>query len=170
MTAKTQRTLCMLMRLAPEVGAIDGPAGKESGKAKRKNRRQRANAGASSLELEDSADRRTELAGDRTLLAAERTYGAWVRTGLLALASGLGAKAGLAGVVPDWMIVPTAACWVLFSAFCFGAAVWRQFNAYPPPQPDTKRIHPLILVVVNAFLVVVSLAALFGIWFGRTGG
>jgi len=125
----------------------------------------------SSLELEDSADRRTELAGDRTLLAAERTYGAWVRTGLLALASGLGAKAGLSGVVPDWMIVANGSVLVLFSAFCFGAAVWRQFNAYPPPpQPDTKRIHPLILVVVNAFLVVVSLAALFGIWFGRTGG
>ena len=55
--------------------------------------------------IEDSADRRTELAADRTILAAERTYGAWVRTGLLALASGLGAKAGLAGVVPEWMIV-----------------------------------------------------------------
>jgi putative membrane protein len=126
---------------------------------------------ASSVELEDSADRRTELAGDRTMLAAERTYGAWVRTGLLALASGLGAKAGLAGVVPEWMIVANGSVLVLFSAFCFGAGVWRSFNAYPPPPvPDTKRIHPLILVVVNSFLVVVSLAALVGIWFGRTGG
>ena len=125
----------------------------------------------SSLEMEDSADRRTELAGNRTLLAAERTYGAWVRTGLLALASGLGAKAGLAGVVPDWMIVINGSVLVLFSAFCFVAAVWRQFNAYPPPpQPDTKRIHPLILLVVNGFLALVSIAALFGIWFGRTGG
>ena len=125
----------------------------------------------SSLELEDSADRRTELAGDRTLLAAERTYGAWVRTGLLALASGLGAKAGLAGVVPEWMIVVSGSVLVLFSVFCFGAAVWRQYNAYPPPpRPDTKRIHPLILLVVNAFLALVSIAALFGIWFGRSGG
>ena len=45
----------------------------------------------------------------------------------------------------------------------------RSMPIRQPPQPDTKRIHPLILVVVNAFLVVVSLAALFGIWFGRTG-
>jgi putative membrane protein len=126
---------------------------------------------ASSLELEDSADRRTELAGDRTLLAAERTYGAWVRTGLLALASGLGAKAGLTGVVPEWMIVVNGSVLVLFSAFCFGAAVWRNLNAYPPPpQPDTKRIHPVILIVVNSFLALVSLAALFGIWFGDSGG
>lgn len=125
----------------------------------------------SSLHIEDSADRRTVLAGDRTALAAERTYGAWVRTGLLALASGLGAKAGLAGVVPEWMIVANGSVLVLFSAFCFGAAVWRHLNAFPPPpKPDTKRIHPIILVVVNAFLALVSLAALFGIWFGRTGG
>jgi len=125
---------------------------------------------ATSVELEDSADRRTELAGDRTLLAAERTYGAWVRTGLLALASGLGAKAGLTGVVPEWMILVNGSVLVLFSAFCFIAAVWRNLNAYPPPpQPDTRRIHPLILIVVNSFLALVSLAALFGIWFGDSG-
>jgi len=121
--------------------------------------------------IEDSADRRTELAADRTILAAERTYGAWVRTGLLALASGLGAKAGLAGVVPEWMILANGSVLVLFSAFCFGAAVWRQLNpGPPPPRPDTPRLHPAILIGVNGFLALVSLAALFGIWFGRTGG
>src|SRR5262249_24900776 len=116
-------------------------------------------------------DRRTELAGDRTMLAAERTYGAWVRTGLLALASGVGAKAGLPGVVQEWVILINGRVLVLFSAFCFVAAVWRQLNAYPrPPQPDTRRIHPLFLIVVNGFLALMSIAALFGIWFGRTGG
>src|SRR5262249_23570119 len=69
--------------------------------------------------IEDGADRRTQLAADRTVLAAERTYGAWVRTGLIALASGLGAKAGLAGVVPEWMILANGSVLVLFSAFCF---------------------------------------------------
>ena len=120
---------------------------------------------------QDGADRRTQLAADRTILAAERTYGAWVRTGLIALASGLGAKAGLAGVVPEWMIVANGSVLVLFSAFCFIAAVWRQLNPGPPPPvPDTPRIHPAILIAVNAFLALVSIAALFGIWFGRTGG
>ena len=76
--------------------------------------------------MEDSADRRTELAADRTIFAAERTYGAWVRTGLLALASGMGAKAALAGIIPEWMILLNGSVLVLFSAFCFGAAVWRQ--------------------------------------------
>jgi putative membrane protein len=119
----------------------------------------------------DSADRRTELAADRTIFAAERTYAAWVRTGLAALASGIGAKKLLDGVVPDWMIITTGSLLVLFSAFCFAAAVWRQiFVGAPPPVPDVQRIPPFLLVVVNGFLILVALAALLSVWFGRTGG
>ena len=44
----------------------------------------------STAKMEDSADRRTQLAADRTVFAAERTYAAWVRTGLVSLASGVG--------------------------------------------------------------------------------
>ncbi len=120
-------------------------------------------------ELEDSADRRTQLAADRTIFAAERTYAAWVRTGLVALASGIGAKKLLAGIVPEWMIITTGSLLVLFSAFCFAAAVWRQFDpGPPPPTPDTHRIYPWLLLAVNGFLALVALAALIGIWFGRT--
>jgi len=122
----------------------------------------------SAVNLEDSADRRTQLAADRTIFAAERTYAAWVRTGLMALASGIGARALLTGVIPEWMIVATGTVLVAFSGFCFGAAVWRQFNpGPPPPRPDIKRIYPAVLVLVNGFLVLVALAALVGVWFGR---
>jgi putative membrane protein len=118
----------------------------------------------------DSADRRTELAADRTVFAAERTYAAWVRTGLGALASGIGAKALLENVVPVWMILSTGTLLVLFSAFCFGAAVWRQvFVGAPPPQPDVRRIPSAILLAINGFLILVALAALIGIWFGESG-
>lgn len=112
----------------------------------------------------DSADRRTELAADRTVLAAERTYAAWVRTGLAALASGIGAHALLAKVVPGWLIDLTGSVLILFSAFCFAAAVWRQIGKVAPPRPDTRRIHPALLIAVNGFLVLVSLAALVGMW------
>jgi putative membrane protein len=50
---------------------------------------------------QDGADRQAQLAADRTLFAAERTYAAWVRTGLAALASGVGAKKLLEGVIPE---------------------------------------------------------------------
>jgi putative membrane protein len=119
----------------------------------------------------DSADRRTELAADRTIFAAERTYAAWVRTGLVALASGIGAKKLLEGVVPEWMIIGTGTLLVLFSAFCFAAGVWRQvFVGAPPPIPDVRRLPAFLLVLFNGFLVLVALAAMLSIWFGRTGG
>jgi putative membrane protein len=124
-----------------------------------------------SVQMKDSADRRTELAANRTVFAAERTYAAWVRTGLASLASGIGAKKLLEGVIPEWMIISTGSVLVLFSAFCFAAAVWRQvFTGAQPPQPDVKRLPPYLLVIFNGFLMLVALAALFGLWFGRTGG
>ena len=120
--------------------------------------------------IEGSADRRTELAADRTVFASERTYAAWVRTGLVALASGIGAKQLFTGLVPEWLIIANGSVLVLFSAFCFAAAVWRHLNpGPPPPQPDARRIPPALLVAVNGFLVLVALAALMGIWFGRGG-
>jgi putative membrane protein len=125
----------------------------------------------STVRVEDSADRRTELAANRTVFAAERTYAAWVRTGLFALASGLGAKVALGGVVPEWMIVANGSVLVLFSAFCFVVAVLHPLQpGPPPPRPDVRGVPPLVLVAVNAFLILVSLASLIGLWIGGTGG
>jgi putative membrane protein len=122
----------------------------------------------STYRVEDSAERTTQLAADRTVFAAERTYAAWVRTGLLAMASGIGAKALLEELLPQWLIIATGSVLVLFSAFCFGAAVWRHlYPGVPPPRIDVSRIPPWILIAVNGFLGLVALAALVGIWFGR---
>ena len=121
----------------------------------------------STARIEDSADRRTVLAGDRTVFAAERTYAAWVRTGLVAIASGVGAKTLLTGVLPQWLILATGSVLILFSAFCFGAAVWRNLYTAAPPLPGAKRIHPGLLIFVNGFLILVAFAALVGIWFDR---
>jgi putative membrane protein len=119
----------------------------------------------SSYAIEDSADRTTRLAADRTVLAAERTYAAWVRTGLFALASGIGARALLTGLMPEWLVLADASMLIAFSMFCFGAAIWRYLNPGPPPPvPDLKRIPHMVLIAVNAFLALVSLAALIGIW------
>ena len=122
----------------------------------------------STARMEDSADRRTILAADRTVFASERTYAAWVRTGLVALASGVGAKALLEGIVWHWAVAATGTVLILFSGFCFWAAVWRQLNpGPPPPEPSAQRIHPGLLIVMNLFLGLAAIAALIGIWFGR---
>ena len=116
----------------------------------------------------DEADRRTVLAADRTVYAAERTYAAWMRTGLTALASGIGAKALLAEVIPEFLIILTGSILVRFSTFCF--VVVREFRpGPPPPEPDIRRIPSGLLLVVNGVLVIVTIAALFGVWFGRSG-
>jgi inner membrane protein YidH len=123
----------------------------------------------STARVEDSADRRTELAADRTIFAAERTYAAWVRTGLFAMASGIGAKALMSDVLHEWLVITTASALMLFSVFCFGAAVWRHlYPGPPPPVPDAARIHPALLILINAFLSVVSIAALIGLWSAPT--
>jgi putative membrane protein len=120
-----------------------------------------------SVEIEDSAERTTRLAADRTILAAERTYAAWMRTGLFALASGVGARALLTGLMPDWLVLADASALIAFSIFCFGAAIWRHLHPGPPPPvPDVRRIPRAVLITINVFLGLVSLAALIGIWIG----
>jgi putative membrane protein len=117
------------------------------------------------VQQSDSADRRTELAANRTVLAAERTYAAWVRTGLAALAAGVGAQALLEDVVPGWLTRPAGSALILFSGFCFVAAVWREMRPGAfPPRPDTRALPAALLMSINGFLAFVSLVALIGIW------
>src|SRR6185312_8593479 len=96
---------------------------------------------------------------------------AWVRTGLVSLAAGVGAKKTLDGVLPEWGVVLTGSVLVAFAAFCFVAAVWRElFPGAPPPRPDVHRLPRALLFTLNGFLALVALAVLLGVWFGRTGG
>jgi putative membrane protein len=115
--------------------------------------------------LVDSSERRTILSLDRTILAAERTYAAWVRTALASLASGVGARALLKDMLPAWVGRLTGTVLILFAGFCIIAAVWRELHGVKPlRQPDVKPLPHALLVPVNAFLLLVAIAALVGIW------
>ncbi|WP_128255613.1 YidH family protein [Falsirhodobacter deserti] len=150
----------------------DETSGQELAKTTKVLQKQNEEVAESAEQLEeetvkqtDAADRRTELAANRTILAAERTYAAWVRTGLAALASGVGAQALLEDVLHEGLTRFAGSALVLFSAFCFLAAVWREMRpGAMPPTPDVRRIPALLLLTLNGFLAFVSLAALVGIW------
>lgn len=114
-------------------------------------------------------DRNTQLAVDRTVLAVERTYASWVRTGLAGLASGIAAKKFLVGIVSEPLITLAGALLVLFGAFCFVAAIWRQ-TFQPRPPADMPRIKATLLAVATGFLLLVSLVALFAVIAGGNGG
>ena len=119
----------------------------------------------STIEMTDSADRRTTLASDRTLLAAERTYAAWVRTALAALAAGVGGRALMKEILPDWVGKLTGTVLIVFAGFCLVAAVWRELRGIPTtPHPDIPSIPRALLVPMNLLLLLVAIAALIGIW------
>lgn len=125
----------------------------------------------STVQMADSADRRTELAADRTVLASERTYAAWMRTGLAALAAGASARAVLGHTVPAWLTKPAASALIAFSGFCFVVAVWRDLTTKAaPPVPQVKRVPPAVLLAVSAVMLIVATAALIGVWEGGRSG
>lgn len=128
-------------------------------------------AGEADLRTNLAADRtslagdRTTLAGDRTLLAAERTYAAWVRTALASLAAGIGARALVKDILPQWIGKVTGTILIIFAGFCLVAAVWRELRGSPrAPQPDIRSIPAALLVPMNGFLLLVAIVALVGIW------
>ncbi len=141
----------------------------ESGKSVERSSRTMSVEAVRQVEL--AADRnqlaadRTQLAADRTLLAVERTYAAWVRTALAALASGVGARALLHDFVPLWMANLTGSVLIMFAGFCLVAAVWRPISGSVSARAsDLKPIPRTLLVPMNLFLLLVAIAALFGIW------
>jgi putative membrane protein len=95
-------------------------------------------------------------------MASERTYAAWVRTGLLALAGGIGAQA--LKEVPNWLVLANGTLLIAFSLICFGAAVWRHFHPGPPPTPSVKVMPWPALVVANAVLAMIGISALVVLW------
>ncbi|HWC63642.1 MAG TPA: DUF202 domain-containing protein [Rhizomicrobium sp.] len=143
-------------------------AGRERAEIRKTTREVQASAENiedSAQSIETSADRSTQLAADRTIFAAERTYAAWVRTGLAALASGIGAKALLGTLLSAPLVLFASTVLVLFSAFCFSAAIWRELvPSYRNPIPGARRLPRGVLFFINGSLTLVALAALAAIW------
>jgi len=107
----------------------------------------------------------TQLAEDRIVLANEQTYTAWVRTGLAALATGVGFERFLSGAMPDWTIRAMAIILILFSACAFFLAIWHYTHLGLRLQNADIKILPIrILVALTAALGLTVTLALAGLY------
>lgn len=110
-------------------------------------------------------DARTCLAEDRTVLANERTYSAWVRTGLAALAAGVGSERFLSGAMPGWIVRGVAVILILFSCCAFFLAIWHYTHLGLKLKNAEIRTPPIkSLMLLTAALYLASLLALAGIF------
>lgn len=156
-------------KIAAQVGAAAKGVARQAEEVRKSASQMEASAGAverSTDYLTESADRRTVLSANRSVLAAERTYAAWIRTGLVSLASGIGAKALMEQQLPAWLAITSAAVMILFSIFCFVAAVWRNLQRSLPPEPDTKPLAAYPLIAFSLLLSLIGLASLYEVTFG----
>lgn len=110
------------------------------------------------------SDARTRLAEDRTVLANERTYTAWVRTGLAALAAGVGFEKFLRGAMPDAIVRTIAVILIVFSCCAFFLAIWHYTHLGLKLKVAEIRTPPIkSLIVLTAALCLASILALIGI-------
>ncbi len=115
----------------------------------------------STSDLPSTSDLSTQYALDRTVLANERTYAAWLRTGMAALATGIGVEKFMIEVIPEWGIKLIAVLLLAFSAIAFLLAAWR-FNhlGVRLEGVDVKMIPRIVTAVLSAALALCSVLAL----------
>ena len=94
----------------------------------------------------------TNLALDRTVLANERTYAAWIRTGLAALAAGLGIAKFMTGLIPLWSILIIAAVLIGFSSVAFLLAAWRYRHVHIKVSHLEVEAVPLAMIRSGAMM------------------
>ena len=105
------------------------------------------------------------LALDNTVLANERTFQAWIRTGLAALASGLGVAKFFSDSMPMWMHLPIAVVLILMSIGAFLLAAWRYNNLHLRLQHlDLESTPRWAVRLISLSLIGCSLLALAGVF------
>ncbi|MEG3086909.1 DUF202 domain-containing protein [Sphingomonas sp. PB4P5] len=125
----------------------------------------RTHPNAFSAHLPPERDPQLVMAANRTMLAIERTYAAWVRTGLAALASGVATCEFVDEAVPASIADAMASLLIVFSAFCFIAAVWRELGGFGGTAwTDLRGVAPAVLIAANSVMLLISVTALVGIW------
>ncbi|MGA8163688.1 MAG: DUF202 domain-containing protein [Waddliaceae bacterium] len=100
-----------------------------------------------------------------SVLANERTYNAWMRTGMTALATGLGVERFLSGVIPFFIMRTTSMVLLLFSILCFILGAWRyQHVGTRIPIFRISGAPEYLLVFTSAVLSIAAALALIEVW------
>ncbi|RHW19152.1 DUF202 domain-containing protein [Sphingomonas gilva] len=111
------------------------------------------------------AEDRTAFAEDRTALANERTFAGWMRTGLAAVAVGIGFHALFRSIEPLWVPKALATVFVLVGIFIFWAAERRACAVME--RLDTHQVRTAANRSLRIIAVALSLGALgliAGLW------
>ena len=109
---------------------------------------------------------RTNLALDRTILANERTYGAWIRTGLTALAAGLGVAKFMIDELPLWSVRAIATVLMGFSAVAFLLAGWRYRHLHVKvAHLEVDAVPISVATGLSIVLAVTSIVTLACFWY-----
>jgi len=104
------------------------------------------------------------MALDATVLANERTFQSWIRTGLAALASGLGISKFFSDSLPLWMLLIIATVLIALSIGAFLLASWRYSNLHFKMQElDVDATPRWVVRLISFSLVGCSVLALGGI-------
>jgi len=105
------------------------------------------------------------LALDRTVLANERTFQAWIRTGLSALAAGLGIANFLQGTIPQLILLTLATVMILLGILAFLQSSWRYTHLHIRMATLDVEATPTWMVKAISFsLVGCSLLALVSVF------
>jgi len=104
------------------------------------------------------------MALDATVLANERTFQSWIRTGLAALASGLGVAKFFSESMPLWMLLTIASVLIALSIGAFMLASWRYNNLhFKMKELDVDATPAWVVRIISFSLVGCSLLAFGGI-------
>lgn len=112
-------------------------------------------------ERTEEAEERTDWAQQRTLLAEERTFSAWVRTGITAVAAGLGIAKLVESIVWPWMTRAIGAVFIMAGAGAYLAGLWRYRQEYRALKEEGMSVTPLWLLVMLIVTLLLSAALAF---------
>jgi putative membrane protein len=108
---------------------------------------------------------RTDFAEDRTILAHERSFAGWMRTGMAAVGIGLGFNALFRSLEPDWVAKAIATAFLLVAIYIFLSADRRARRILDNLDAHSvSALKPMRIRLLSWLLSLATLALTGAIW------